>query len=179
MRSLDNNAITRRLTSDGLLLGVALVLSYLEYLLPLNLLIPLPGMKLGLGQLAVTVSFFFAGKKDAALVSCIRVLIMGLLFGSATSLYFSACGAFLSFCGLFIGALFKKRLSYIGLGILCAGLHNAGQCFAAATLFGTGVLLTYLPVLLIASAVFGGLGGWIMNIIAGRLEIITSEKRHG
>jgi heptaprenyl diphosphate synthase len=95
---------------------------------------------------------------------------MGILFGSVTSVLFSAMGALLSYGGLWLGAIaLKRKCSYIGLGVLCAALHNLGQLIAAALLFGSGVLLSYLPALMLASLIFGSAGGWILNAAVRRL----------
>lgn len=170
MPSSVKTGLTRRLCADALLLCAALMLSYLEAILPVHLILPLPGFRFGWAQLAVTLVFFRVGRADAALVSLSRVLIVGLLFGSATTVYFSICGAVLSYIGLWIGhAALRPRCSYIGLGVLCAALHNIGQLTAAATLFGSGIVVAYLPVLLVCSAVFGGLGGWILNACVDRI----------
>ncbi len=177
MRSLVNdhrhNALTaRRLCLNALLLGVALMLSYLEGILPLHLLLPLPGFRFGWAQLAVTLIFFHVGRSDAAAVSFLRVLVMGLLFGNVTSVWFSACGSLLSYVGLLLGQAFLRRqCSYVGLGVLCATLHNVGQILAATVLFGSGIILSYLPVLLLAAVLFGGLGGWMLNIVARRMPM--------
>jgi heptaprenyl diphosphate synthase len=172
MPSLAKATLTRRLCADALMLCAALMLSYLEAILPIHLILPLPGFRFGWTQLAVTLVFFRVGRADAALVSLSRVLIMGLLFGSATTLYFSLCGAVLSYVGLWIGHIaLRTRCSFIGLGVLCAALHNAGQLVAAATLFGSGIVMAYLPVLLLSSIVFGGLGGWVLNVCADRISV--------
>lgn len=170
MPSLAKPNLTRRLCTDALLLCVALMLSYLEAILPLQVLIPLPGFRLGLAQSVVTIVYFRIGRTDAAVVSGVRVALMSLLFGSVTSLWFSACGALLSFAGLWLGErLLSKACSYVGLGVLCAALHNIGQCIAAAVLFGHGVLLAYLPVLLVAACIFGAIGGLLVCAVIGRI----------
>lgn len=162
----------RRLCLDALMLCLALALSYLEAMLPLHALLPLPGFRFGWAQLAITLVFFRIGKGDAAIVSALRVLIMGILFGSVTSVLFSAMGALLSYGGLWLGAIaLKRKCSYIGLGVLCAALHNLGQLIAAALLFGSGVLLSYLPALMLASLIFGSAGGWILNATVRRLPM--------
>ena len=167
-----NRAFTHRLCADALMLCVALMLSYLEAILPVHLVLPLPGFRFGWAQLAVTLTFFRVGRTDAAVVSLARVLIMGLLFGSATTIYFSLCGSLLAYIGLWIGyAALRTRCSFIGLGVLCAALHNIGQLAAAATLFGNGIVMAYLPVLLLSSIVFGSLGGWVLNLSADRIPL--------
>ncbi|MBR0442786.1 MAG: Gx transporter family protein [Clostridia bacterium] len=172
MPSLANRSLTRRMCVDALMLCVALMLSYLEAILPVHLVLPLPGFRFGWAQLAVTLTFFRVGKTDAAVISLARVLIMGLLFGSATTVYFSLCGSLLAYAGLWLGQLLlRSHCSFIGLGVLCAAMHNAGQLIAAATLFGHGIVMAYLPVLLVCSVVFGGLGGWVLNACCDRIPL--------
>ena len=82
MPSLVEGNLARRLTTDALLLCVALMLSYLEAIIPI---VPLPGMRLGLAQSVVTLAYFRIGRSDAAILSAMRVVLMSLLFGSVTS----------------------------------------------------------------------------------------------
>ncbi|MBQ7318654.1 MAG: Gx transporter family protein [Clostridia bacterium] len=159
----------RHLCLCAMLLGVALLLSYLEHLLPWELLLPLPGIRPGWAQLAVTVTYFFVGRRSAALLSATRVVIMALLFGSAMSFCFAACGAVLAFVGLLVGERLHRRCSYLGLGVLCATLHNVGQALAASVFFGATVILSYLPVLLLGGVLTGALGGVLLNLCAARL----------
>ena len=171
MPSSDDRRLTRRLCLDALLLTVALMLSYLEAILPSPLVLPLPGVRPGLAHLVVTLAFFRVGRADAAAISAARVLVMGLLFGNASSFLFSLCGSLLAYGGLWIGhLLLSKRCSYIGLGALCAALHNLGQLTAAARLYGSGVFLSYLPVLLLTAALFGSLGGLLLNLLDTRIK---------
>ena len=168
---------TRRICLDALLIAVAMMLSYLEVLLPLNALIPLPGFRLGLANLAVLLVFCLISPVDAAVVSFVRILLMGLLFGSATSLYFSALGGLFSFLMLISLSKFGKRCSFLGASVLCAAAHNCGQITAAVTLFGTSVILSYLPVLLIAAVICGGIVGSLLNLCVPKLQKVLGGKR--
>lgn len=162
--------VTRRICLDALLIAFAMMLSYLEVLLPLNAWIPLPGFRLGLANLAVMLTFCLFSPADAAIVSFIRILAMGLLFGSATSLYFSALGGLLSFFMLLLLSKCAKRyLSFVGLSILCAAAHNCGQILAAVTLFGRSLIVSYLPFLLVSAVICGGAVGILLNLLYPRL----------
>lgn len=163
----------RRLCFDAAFLCVALMLSYAESLLPINLILPLPGFRLGLANVVVTVAFFCMGYADAAIISAAKIFINALLFGNAVSILFSSAGGVLAFAGLLIfGVLLKNRLSYIGLSVACAALHNFGQILCAMLIFGTEVILTYLPALLLASVFFGTATGFIINAAMPSLERI-------
>ena len=163
----------RRLCIDAMLLGTALLLSYLEAILPLTLWIPLPGFKLGLCNIVITVAFAALSPRDAAAISFCRILLMGLLFGNAMSLLFSLCGGLLAYGGLWLFARAGKRcFSMIGVSVGCAALHNIGQLLAAASLFGIDVILGYLPLLLLAALIFGTVTGVILEMFLPRFEAV-------
>ncbi len=167
---------TARLCRLALLVAVAMMLSYLEYLLPLGALIPLPGFRLGLANVVVLLAFSLLSPTEAALISGVRILLMGLLFGTATSLYFSVMGGLFSFLALLVCAKFCKRCSFFGVSVLSAAAHNCGQITAAVTLFGSSVLLSYLPWLLIASVIYGGIVGVLLNLCASKLQVFLQRR---
>ena len=147
----------RRLAYRALLLALALLLSYVEHLVPLSL--ALPGMKVGLPNAVIMYAFFHLGKRCAAAISFLRVLLASLLFGSAASLFFSLLGAVFSYAVLLL--LSYAPLGRIGLSIGCAAAHGAGQILAAAVLYGTAVF-SYLPYMLLAALPFGALCGLLL-----------------
>ncbi|MBQ8350627.1 MAG: Gx transporter family protein [Clostridia bacterium] len=149
---------TRHLAYSALLLALALLLSYVESLVPLPL--ALPGVKLGLPNVAIMFAFFHVGCAAGAAVSLLRVLMVSLLFGSAVSFLFSAFGAMLAFAVLVLLSL-TKRFGRIGVSVACAAAHGIGQLLAAALLYGVAVF-SYLPVLLFAALPFGTLCGVLL-----------------
>lgn len=162
--------LTRRLCINAVLLTAAMTLSYLETLLPLSALLPLPGFKLGLANLAITLAFVLIGKRDAALISALRIGIMSLLFGNLTSFFFSALGGLFSYLSLLLASRLLRRCSYVGISVLCAVAHNLGQLLAAVCLFGTSLLLSYLPALLLAALLSGILTGSLLNFTIPTLK---------
>ena len=167
---------TRRICLDAMLLGVALMLSYLEVLLPLGALLPLPGFRLGLANLMVLAVFCLLSPADAAILSAMRILIMGVLFGSVTSLWFSAMGGLFSFLTLLLLSRIGRRCSYCGVSILCAAAHNTGQIVAAVTLFGSVLIPSYLPWLLLASVLYGGIVGILLNLCMPQLKSLIERR---
>jgi heptaprenyl diphosphate synthase len=148
----------RWLAYSALLLSLSLLLSYVESLVPLPL--ALPGMKLGLANVAVMLAFFHLGKGTGAFISLLRVLLVSLLFGTASSFLFSLCGALLSLLALFLFSL-STRFGRAGISVGCAALHNVGQLVAGMLLYGPAVF-SYLPFLLLAALVFGALCGVLL-----------------
>ena len=145
--------------------------SFVEYLVPLSLLLPLPGVKLGLANVVITVLFFFGSPLDAALVSAFRIGLSALLFGTPVSFMFSAFGGLLAYLFLWLcRPFFNRFFSFLGVSILSATGHHLGQIIAAVILFDSGVLLTYLPILLLAGMITGGVTGLILNLCTPQLQ---------
>ena len=97
---------TNKVALLGLFIALAFVLSYIEFLLPFS--IGIPGAKIGLANLAVVVALFIIGKKDALVLSIIRVLLVGLTFGNLAMTMYSIAGAALSYLMMLIGVKTKK-----------------------------------------------------------------------
>lgn len=167
--------LTRRLCADGICVAAAMMLSYLEILIPMELLLPLPGFKLGLANTVTLLAFVLLSKRDAAIISALRILLMGILFGSVTSFFFSVLGGLLAYLSLLLSSILLRGCSYWGVSIFSATAHNLGQLLAAAILFDSTVLLSYLPVLLFAALLSGSLTGLLLNLAVPRLE--RSVKR--
>lgn len=172
-------APARRVALDAALLTAALMLSYLEHLLPLGALTFLPGFKPGFANAVTLLAFSLLSPLDALAVSLLRVGITGVLFGSWTSLFFSFCGACMAFLALLLARLLLRRCSYLGVSVLCAAAHNTGQVLAAGAVMAVPshnaeafpvLLTTVLPYLLPSAVLFGILTGFILNLLVPRLE---------
>lgn len=164
MKTLSSDKRISRLAYDSLILATALILSYVEAVIPI-LSAPFPGFKLGLCNIAIMFAAFKISPVDAAVISSARVLISFLLFGNPTSLLFSLFGSALVIAALFVLTKTGHSLSFIGISVICAFLHNTGQMAAALILTGKAVL-SYTPFLCLASLVFGTLNGVILNLIS-------------
>ena len=140
----------------GMMSAAAILLGYIESLLPLS--IGVPGVKLGISNLAAVFVLYYYGTKEAALVSAVRILVIGFMFGNLFSILFSLAGAALS---LLVMAGVKRIRGFSVFGVSMAGgvSHNVGQLIVAALVVENFYLLYYLPVLLIAGLVCGCLIG--------------------
>ena len=153
---------TKRLVLLSMLTAVAMILSYVESLLPS---VGIPGVKMGLANIAVTFALFRFGWKEAAALSLVRVVLVSLLFGSIGAMLYSLAGAVLS---LAVMALLRRtdRFSTVGVSVAGGVAHNAGQILMAMLILQTRQLLGYLPVLAVA-----GIGGGILTGLAAALLI--------
>ena len=168
-----------RLCRSALMLALAFGLSFLEHLLPLQLLLPLPRVKLGLANIVTVVLFYFVSPIDAAVVSLLRIGLSALLFGTPISFFFAVSGGLLAYLTLLLcRPLYGRFFSFVGVSVLSATGHHLGQMAAAVTLFESGVLLTYLPVLLPAGILTGTLTGLLLNCCTPQLEKLLKRGRN-
>lgn len=154
---------TRRIAFLGLGVAVAMLLSYVEFLLP-PLWSAVPGIKIGLANIIIVYLFFKSSALDAALVSLVRLFMSALLFGSVLTLLYSLAGATLSFCVMLI--LKKSGLfSEIGVSIGGGVFHNLGQILVAIAILKTREIGYYMIVLTFTGVVAGlfvGIAGALM-----------------
>ena len=150
------NKNTTKIAFLGMFITLALIASYVESLVPFYF--GAPGIKLGLANLITVILLYRSSWKDAAVVSVLRIVLSGILFGNVFSIIYSFCGAFLS---LFFMCLMKQVKGFSVIGISMAGgvLHNLGQLMAAIYLMENGNIIYYFPVLMVAGLVTGLLIG--------------------
>lgn len=164
---------TKRIACLGLFIALAFVLSYVEFLLPLN--IGIPGAKVGLANLVVMVALYTLGKKDAAFLSFVRVVLVGLTFGNLAMLLYSLAGAILSFFAMLI-AKRTKLFSITGVSVLGGVFHNVGQIIVAMLVLETGSLLYYLPFLIVIGTISGVVIGLLSGMITARVGRLFDIK---
>ena len=148
------------------LIGLAMIFSYVESLIPLNF--GIPGVKLGLANLVVVAGLAFLPPLQILAVLISRICLTGLLFGNVLSLVYSLAGGLLSFL---VMLLLKKIKGFSMTGISIAGgvAHNVGQLLTAMVILGNVHLGWYFPPLLVAGVVAGGLIG----MLAGRVQAVV------
>ena len=151
---------SRKLAYLGLCTAVALILAYVEVLLP-PLTSAVPGIKLGLPNIAIIFVLYRYGVRYAAMVSFVRIAVVSILFGNPMTFAYSAAGAALS---LLVMAILRRMdvLSTVGVSVAGGVFHNVGQILMAMLVLGTAELGYYLIVLAITgtiSGIFVGLCG--------------------
>ncbi len=145
----------RKLVTMALFITAAMMLSYIESLFPF--FFGVPGMKLGLANLAVVMALYLYGWREALMVNVLRILLTGLLFGNMFSVLFSLSGALVSFICMLSAR--KLGLSLYGVSMAGGVSHNAGQLLTAAFIVQTVEIGYYAPFLLAAGLVTGFLIG--------------------
>lgn len=151
---------TRELTVCAMLVALALALSYLESFFPLSLVIPLPGVKLGLANVVTLFALYALGPGQAVLILLGRCFLGAMFAGNINALLFSLLGGAAALAMMTLLSR-GRRLSIYGVSIGGAAAHNCGQVAAAVWTLGNTAPLYYLPVLLGVSLGTGTLTGVI------------------
>ena len=158
---------TKKLAILSLLVSVAMILSYVESLFPVFLAVP--GVKLGLSNIATVFALYVLGAPCAICVSVVRVCLSALLFGNAVGLIYSLFGAAFA---LFSMIILKKIRVFSSIGVSVAGgvFHNLGQVVSAAIMMENAGIVSYFVPLLISGTISGVLIGLAAGILVERIE---------
>lgn len=159
---------TKKLTLNALMIALAMVLSYLESLVPLSFAVP--GIKMGLPNIVIVFVLYKMGFKPACLISLIRVVLVSILFGNVMSMVYSLAGAVVSLAVMWLLKRWEK-FSCVGVSVAGALGHNAGQIVTAMLLLETGGLIYYFPALCVSAVVAGVCIGVLGGILVKRLNL--------
>ena len=153
----------------GVLLALALICSYVEALIPFSL--GIPGVKLGLTNIVIVMALYCVGTGEAALISVLRILLGGFLFGNMFSILYSLAGALLSFLVMW-GLKKTKKFKCITVSAAGGIFHNIGQLIVVALVVENFSILYYIPVLLVA----GLITGLLIGILAQELILRIGSR---
>lgn len=152
----------------GIFSALAIIFGYVETLIPV--FAGIPGIKLGLANLAVLFILMKYTWREAIVVSVIRILVIGFMFGNMFSIVYSLAGAALS---LTVMTLLKKYADFSIMGVSVAGgvSHNIGQLIIAMCIVENTSLVYYGPVLMVSGVVTGLMIGWLTSEVSKRIHL--------
>ncbi len=163
----------RKLSQCGLLVALALVLSLVERLIPLQLIVPIAGIKLGLANIVILFALIMLDIKQTAVIFICRIVLSSIFAGSFTGFLFSFLGGLLSIIIMYILLKWEGKLfSFYGISIAGAAAHNIGQIIAAIFVLNSVYIVAYLPMLLICSFPLGFITGYTAKIVINHLKQI-------
>ena len=162
---------TRKIAYLGMLMALALVLSYVESLIPFA--VGIPGVKLGLTNIVTVIMLYIAAPMETFLLCVFRAVLSGFMFGNAFSIIYSLAGCILSFIVMY---LLKKsdKFSSVSISLVGGVCHNIGQIIVAAIVLSTYSVVYYIPVLLVA----GCITGLVIGIVASQVLLRISDSFH-
>ena len=158
---------TRKIAYLGMLMALALVLSYVESLIPFAVGIP------GLTNIVTVIMLYIAAPMETFLLCVFRAVLSGFMFGNAFSIIYSLAGCILSFIVMY---LLKKsdKFSSVSISLVGGVCHNIGQIIVAAIVLSTYSVVYYIPVLLVA----GCITGLVIGIVASQVLLRISDSFH-
>ena len=158
----------KKIAALALTISFAMILSYIESRIPP--FVAIPGIKVGLANIAVIFTLYKFGVKEAICVSLLRVLLVSMLFGTPVSMIYSISGAVLS---LSVMILLKKLtpLKEVAVSVSGGVMHNVGQIAAASFMLSTNVVVYYLPFLILSGTVAGIAVGIVSAILVKRINV--------
>lgn len=162
VRTEKNRGTAQKTAYLGLLTGLAIVLGYVESLIPFDFAVP--GIRLGLCNVAILIVLNLYGWREACVVTVIRVIVIGFLFGNMFSIAYGMAGSLLS---VLVMTLLIRTDRFTLTGVSAAGgtAHNIGQILVAYAVAPSFPLFWYLPVLMTAGVVTGILIGITVSAI--------------
>jgi heptaprenyl diphosphate synthase len=170
---LHDKTDSNEIVSKTVLILLAVGLNGLELLIPR---IPLfPWFKPGFANIITIIWIIRYGTVDAILYTILRSWISGFYFGfSLITLTLSVSGGIVATAG--VGVLWhllgkRQILGSIGLAISGAIMHNSAQLLVVYLLFMRNDSVFYqVPLMMIASIVFGGLTGFMVPYVKDILD---------
>ena len=160
----------------GILASLALIFGYIEALFPLP--VPVPGVKLGLGNIVVLYALVALGPRSAVAVMLVKVVASALLFGNASLFVYSAAGAALSLA-LMAASSHIRGMSLMGISMVGGVGHVLGQLVVVAAVLSPAIALTYLPVLVVSGLATGAVVAVLCRLVlqATRNSAVLRQRR--
>ena len=157
----------------GLFLALAILMGYIEAIIPVQM--PLPGMKLGLPNLVIAAILYIYSWKEAVIISSLRVIVIGFMFGNMFSIAYGLPAALFS---LLVMAILKRTDIFSIVGVSAAGgtVHNIAQTVVAFFIVKGFPVNWYLPFLMIAGLIAGTLIGLADALIVPRIYPLTNTR---
>ena len=157
----------------GLLLAFALILSYIESLIPFSF--GVPGIKLGLANLSVLICLYLIGCRQALYLTVSKAVICGFLFGSLSVVLYSLAGSLLSF--LIMAVMAGSGRFHLPVISAAGGvMHNMGQVIVAYLVIRTYGIWYYVPVLILAGLAAGAVNGILAALVMPYLKKAVWRK---
>ena len=146
--------------------ALGMILAYVE-----AILIPsfgIPGVKVGLANLATVFLLYRAKPYEALISGVLRVVLIAVLFGNWVSLVFSFSGLIAS-----VGVMWLlkrvRAFSVAAVSVSGAVVHNLIQILVAVFFVGAKEVVYYLPVLILGGVGFGLVIGIVSSILVSKV----------
>lgn len=163
------NNRTKKIVRLSLFLALGVVLNIIESMLPV--LIPIPGVKLGIANTVGLIVLYYYGPKEYTLIGFLRVILVALLRTGIGSISFmlSLSGWFISTLFVLLVNLFKK-VSVYGLSMSSAVMHGVGQVVMYTIISSLPEMINYLPILIVSGIISGNVLALLCSELLKKLD---------
>ncbi|NLB89803.1 MAG: Gx transporter family protein [Clostridiales bacterium] len=161
---------TYQLALMAVLLSLALILGYVEHLIPI--FPSIPGLKLGLSNIVLLLCFYAIGTKQVFLLMFLKVFLSTILFSGLDAMMYSLAGGLCSVLAMTAGKKLLK-LSIIGTSVLGGVSHNIAQVVMAMIIIQMPILMYHMAILMLVGIVTGVLTGLVAQLLLQRLQIFA------
>ena len=163
------NHSTKKIVRLALFLALGVVLNIIESMLPI--LIPIPGVKLGIANTIGLIVLYYYGPKEYTLIGFLRVLLVALLRTGIGSISF-----ILSLSGWLLSTIFVlfvynfKKVSIYGLSMSSAVMHGIGQIILVVFIYSLPEMINYLPILIVSGIISGNVLALLCSELLKKLD---------
>ena len=170
---------TKKLVLSAMLTAAAAALSVLEGFVPIQAVVPIPGLKLGLANIVTMFAIFSLGYKYTFPIVAVRCLLGSLFAGGPISLVFSLSGATMAaIVMLVLKKGYGKQFSFYGISLAGAAAFNIMQVLAAAVILQDTAVFSYLPILMTGGVATGILTATVFGLFYNRIDKSGIVKKH-
>lgn len=146
----------KKIVTVSIFVAQAMILSYFERLIPLQLVIPIPGVRIGLANIVILTAIYQLGFKMSLSITLLKCFLVGLLFGTPVTMMYSFTGSLLSLTVMYaMSQLFKAYVSPVGISVVGSIFHILGQLMVASYIMGNTKIFFILPYLLVTGVIAG------------------------
>ena len=158
-----------RVARVGVLVALSVILGMVETAIPDFIV---PGVKIGFPNIVILLLLCYGDKKEALIVSLLRVLLVGLLRGNLLQMggAMSFAGALLSFLIMLLIRLIFQKASPIIVSIFGSLVHGLAQLLVGVFFLGTWSIFLYYPMMGLLLIVTGILSGFVTLVIGKRIQ---------
>lgn len=172
---MDRKKPAYKVAVTGVMSALAIALNFLESMFPAVAFLP-PGAKLGLSNVVVMFASMQYSMTCALTIALIKSLFV-LATRGAVAFFMSFAGGFLSALVISLIVKMKKQpFGYMGLGIIGALAHNAGQLAAAVVLLGKGAVISYGPYMFLFAIAAGTFTGALLKFTLPVIMRLEDKK---
>lgn len=165
----------RKIIYISLLTTIALVLSLIESMIPIP--VPIPGARLGLSNLVILSTLVVFGFSYSLSVGVLKSLLLVLITGSVTSVFYSLTGSIISIVVMALAYKYlSKYLSLIGVSVLGSVAHNFSQVLVGSLILNNFKLFLYLPLLMILGLFTGIFVGLSSIYVSKQLKVVLKKE---